>query len=162
MPAATLLALVVHELVFKHEPPPSAQSWLLVNSYWMLLCAALGASILLAGIQVIWPGLRGWMREMCPILAGAVVLLAVWDIITSGFRLLPLPYFPAPSGVLQSMIMDRAKLFDSTWHSLILLAGGYTLGVAVALVTGVCIGWFAHARHQYANLEIHRPDSATA
>ena len=147
VPAAVLLALVVHELVFKHEPPPSAQSWLLVNSYWMFLCAALGASIVLAGIQAVWPGLRGWMREMCPVLAGAVVLLAVWDVITSGFRLLPLPYFPAPSGVLQSMIIDRATLFDSTWHSLILLAGGYTLGVAVALVTGVCIGWFAHARY---------------
>ena len=38
-------------------------------------------------------------------------------------------------------------LFDSTWHSLILLLGGYALGVAVALVTGICIGWFGQARY---------------
>jgi NitT/TauT family transport system permease protein len=49
--------------------------------------------------------------------------------------------------VLQSLVNDRRLLFDSTWHSLILLLGGYALGVAVALVTGVCIGWFAQARY---------------
>jgi NitT/TauT family transport system permease protein len=147
VPAATLLALVVHEFVFKNEPPPATQSWPVINSYWMFLCGVLGASILLAIFQAAWPGLRRWMREMSPIFAGAVVLLAVWDVITTGFRWLPLPYFPGPSGVLQSMIDDRATLFDSTWHSLILLMGGYALGVTVALVTGVCIGWFAHARY---------------
>ena len=37
--------------------------------------------------------------------------------------------------------------FDSTWHSLLLLLCGYSLGVAIALVTGVCIGWFDQARY---------------
>ena len=58
---------------------------------------------------------------MCPIFTIAILLFAVWDIITTGFRLLPLPYFPGPAGVLQSLINDRALLFDSTWHSLVLL-----------------------------------------
>src|SRR5439155_7117207 len=60
---------------------------------------------------------------------------------------LPLPYFPGPAAVLQSLLNDRHLLFDSTWHSLVLLLGGYALGVVVALITGICIGWFAEARY---------------
>ena len=47
------------------------------------------------------------MEHMCPILAAAALLLCFWEIITSGFRLLPMPYFPSPAGVLQSLINDR-------------------------------------------------------
>ena len=42
-----------------------------------------------------------------------------------GLRLFPLPYFPGPAGVLQSLMNDRGLLFDSTWHSLVLLLSGY-------------------------------------
>ena len=73
---------------------------------------------------------------------------AAWEVITSGFRLLPMPYFPSPAGVLQSLVNDRGLLFDSTWHSLLLLlSADILLGVIVALVTGVCIGWFRPARY---------------
>jgi len=54
-------------------------------------------------------------------------------------------------------------IFDSTWHSLLLLASGYALGVAVALVCGVCIGWFAKARYWgMPVLKIVGPIPATA
>ncbi len=141
IPLAAGVAMAVHGCVSRQEPVPET------HSYWVFLVAVLGVSMAMAGIQLGLPGMRRWMREMCPIIAAAVVWLAVWEIITSGFRWLPLPYFPSPAGVLQSLINDRATLFDSTWHSLLLLAGGYTLGVAIALVTGICIGWFAHARY---------------
>ncbi len=131
----------VHGCVSRKEPAQDT------HSYWILLGVVLAVSVGLSVIQRFWLGLRRWMREMCPIVAAAVVLLTLWELITSGFRLLPLPYFPSPAGVLQSLINDRALLFDSTWHSLILLLGGYVLGVVVALITGVCIGWFAHARY---------------
>jgi NitT/TauT family transport system permease protein len=58
-----------------------------------------------------------------------------------------MPYFPSPGGVLQSLVNDRDLIFDSTWHSLLLLIGGYVLGVAVGLVSGICIGWFEPARY---------------
>src|SRR5437667_8038385 len=45
------------------------------------------------------------------------------------------------------MMSDYKLLFDSTWHSLILLVSGYALCFAIALITGVTIGWFAHARY---------------
>jgi NitT/TauT family transport system permease protein len=58
-----------------------------------------------------------------------------------------MPYFPGPAGVLQSLVNDRSLLFDSTWHSLLLLLSGYVLGAAIALVTGVCIGWSSRAHY---------------
>ena len=141
LPAATLLALAVHLLVSKNEPVADTRS------YTVFLGLILGAVVGAAAMQSLWYGLRRWMAHMCPILAAAVLLLCLWEVITSGFRLLPLPYFPSPAGVLQSLINDRALLFDSTWHSLLLLLSGYALGVAIALITGVCIGWYPMARY---------------
>jgi NitT/TauT family transport system permease protein len=141
VPITTLIALVVHVLVSKNEPPADTRS------YSWFLGMVLGASIVAAAVQPAWPALRRWMAHMCPILAVAILLLCAWELITSGFRWLPLPYFPSPAGVLQSLLNDRARLFDSTWHSLLLLFSGYTLGVIIALITGVCIGWFPYARY---------------
>jgi NitT/TauT family transport system permease protein len=137
----TLIALAVHWIVAKNEPAVDTRS------YAVFLGSILGVSVVAAAIQPVWAGLRRWMEHMCPIFAAAVMLLCLWEVITSGFRLLPLPYFPSPAGVLQSLINDRALLFDSTWHSLLLLLSGYALGVAIALVTGICIGWFPYARY---------------
>jgi NitT/TauT family transport system permease protein len=163
IPGAALAALAVHACVWRHDPIPETQSYWVSHSYWVLLGAMFGASILLGGIQMFRPRLRPWMRDMCPIIAAAVVFLGVWELITSGFRLLPLPYFPGPAAVLQSMIDDRAILFDSTWHSLILLLGGYSLGVFMALITGICIGWSTRARYWgMPVLKIVGPIPATA
>lgn len=133
------------------------------HSYGLFLGILLGANILAAVVQPFWAGLRRWLEHMCPIIAAAVVLLAVWEVITAGLHWLPMPYFPGPAGVLQSLIDDRVLLADSTMHSLILLLSGYALGVAVALVTGVCIGWFKNARYWgMPLLKIIGPIPATA
>ena len=141
LPVATLIALVVHLLVSKNEPPVDTRS------YSIFLGAILGGSIVAVGVQSVWRGPRGWMAHMWPIFAVAVSLLCAWEVITSGLRLLPMPYFPGPASVLQSLINDRGILFNSTWHSLLLLGSGYLLGVAIALITGICIGWFPFARY---------------
>jgi NitT/TauT family transport system permease protein len=98
-------------------------------------------------IQIFWGGLRRWMREICPILAAGFVVLFLWEVITTGKRWLPMPYFPSPAGVMGAMVVDRSVLLDSAWHSLLLLIKGYALGVATGLVCGVCIGWFPFARY---------------
>ncbi len=141
VPVAASIALAVHWLVSKNEPAADTRS------YWLFLAGLLGASLAAAGGQRGWPRLRRWMLQMCPIIAAATMLLCLWEVITSGLRLLPLPYFPSPAGVLQSLWNDRQLLLDSTWHSLLLLLSGYVLGVVVALVTGICIGWFPRARY---------------
>jgi NitT/TauT family transport system permease protein len=113
----------------------------------MLLATLLGLSVVAVGGQAVWPGLRRWLAHMSPIFSAAVLGLCLWEGITSGLRLLPLPYFPSPATVLQSLINDRALLFDSTWHSLLLLLSGYLIGAVIALITGICIGWFPYARY---------------
>src|SRR6266487_5134153 len=132
---AVAVALAVHLFVSKKEPAPETRS------YTVFLCAVLAIALLTAPAQLLWSGLRRWRQNMHPILAAAMLLLCLWEVITSGLRLLPLPYFPSPAGVLQSLWNDRQLLLDSTWHSLLLLLSGYVLGVIVALVTGICIGW---------------------
>lgn len=140
-PIAAAVALAVHLLFSGRMMPVEARS------YSIMLGTVLGLSIVAAAVQPMWSGLRKWMRGMNPIVAAALLLLTVWEIATVGSKLLPMPYFPGPAGVLQSLLADRALIFDSTWHSLLLLLGGYALGVAVGLVTGVCIGWFEPARY---------------
>ncbi len=141
VPVATAIAFAVHMWAARNQPAVET------HPYSVLLGIIFGSAIVAAAMQPFWSRLRQWMQHMCPIIAAAVLLLTLWETITSGFRWLPLPYFPSPAGVLLSLLNDRARLFDSTWHSLILLISGYALGVAIALVTGVCIGWFAPARY---------------
>ena len=139
---AALLTVGVHLFISRNQSLPGT------HSYTEFLCAVLATAIAAAAAQFSLPRLRQWMRDMCPIIAAAVSApLCFLETITSGFRLLPMPYFPGPAAVLQSLIDDRGLLFDSTWHSLILLLGGYAVGVIIALITGICIGWFSHARY---------------
>ncbi len=154
LPLATALALAVHFFIARKEPAEAGftglsdfMPWVESRAYLLLLGTVLLTSLGVVAVQKIWLGLRQWMRGMCPILAAAFVLLSAWEVITTGLQLLPMPYFPGPAAVLQSMVNDRAMIFDSTWHSLLLLIGGYALGVVSGVVTGVCIGWFEPARY---------------
>lgn len=141
VPIATALAFALHLLVSQNELR------LETRYYSIFLAGFFGVSVLAAVAQQWWVGLRVWMRHMTAIFVATIVLLALWETITSGLRWLPMPYFPSPAAVLLNLIDDRAVLFDSTWHSLILLIGGYALGVLTGLVTGVCIGWSNPVRY---------------
>ena len=141
VPIATTVALAVHLSIATKRPVAETYSYTWFLS--LILCAAVAA----IGVQTFWIGLRRWLSHISPIIAAVVLILCLWEVITTGLQWLPLPYFPGPAGVLQGMLEDRQMLFESTCYSLILLLGGYALGVVVALFTGVCIGWFAEARY---------------
>ena len=141
VPIAAAVGIGIHFAVRKNDPEPDT------GSYIIFLGGMAGASILLSFVQSFSAGLRRWMAHICPIIAGALGLLGVWEIVTSGVRWLPLPYFPSPAGVLGSMIFDRDELFKGTYHSLALLLSGYVLGALIGVITGICIGWFNQARY---------------
>ena len=142
LPVALIAALGVHQFASRTAMPGPTRTW------FIFLGGALALSLVLAGAQFVAPRLRAWLAETGPILAGAVILLALWEFATDGVRLLePALYFPSPPSVLDSMMGDRKLLFESTWHSLVLLLSGYGLGVIAGLVSGVTIGWFAPARY---------------
>ena len=141
IPVGAAIALAIHFFVPKSEP-------LLGSNYLTLVLeVALGFGLVLAVMQIFSQAVRKWMRHMCPILGMAVLLIGIWELITSCLGLLPLPYFPGPEGVLSALVNDRGLIFDSTWHSLLLLLSGYAIGTTIALITGVTIGWFPHARY---------------
>jgi len=141
VPLAAAFALGIHFLLANKEPPIET------HSYTLLFGEVIGVSIVLALMRRFSPGLRRWMASMWPIFTAAILALCVWDVITLGFRMLPMPYFPGPSAVLRSLINDRVLLLDSAWHSLVLLLSGYALGVLAGLISGVCIGWSSPVRY---------------
>ena len=141
VPVAAAVTFGIHWMLSKTAPPVET------HSYMLLFWEVLGVSIVLAVAQRFLIPLRRWMRHMWPIFTAAILSIGLWDVMTLGFHLLPLPYFPGPAAVLRSLISDRALLLDSTWHSLILLLSGYTLGIFVGLVSGVCIGWWSAVRY---------------
>jgi NitT/TauT family transport system permease protein len=141
VPFACAIALGLHFVVRRNDPEPDT------TSYVVFLGSVLGGSLILALIQLWSSSLRRWLEHMLPIVAGGVGFLAFWDGITSGLRLLPLPYFPSPASVLRNLLLDWELILDSTWHSLLLLISGYLLGAVVGIVTGICIGWFKQARY---------------
>ncbi|HEY4255587.1 MAG TPA: ABC transporter permease subunit [Candidatus Udaeobacter sp.] len=141
VPFAALVDLAIHLLFSKRAPAVET------HSYKLLIYEIIGVSIVLNIAQRFWMPLRSWMRHMCPIFTAAILLLGLWDVVTLGFQLLPLPYFPGPAAVLRSLISDRALLLDSTWHSLALLLSGYTVGLLVGLISGICIGWSVPVRY---------------
>lgn len=141
VPACAFISLAIHYFVPKREVVPPS------DYYPILLFILLGLGLIGVAFYPFSESVRKRMRTMFPVLAAAILSLGVWELITTCLELLPLPYFPGPEGVFHSMISDYKVLIDSTWHSLVLLTLGYVVGVTVALVTGVTIGWFPHARY---------------
>jgi len=141
VPVAAAFALAMHLLIAKSEAP------LETHSYRLLFLEVIGVAIVLALMRRFSPGLRRWMANMWPVFTAALLTLCLWDLITLGLHLLPLPYFPGPAAVLRSLINDRVLLLDSTWHSLVLLLTGYTLGLVAGLISGICIGWSSSIRY---------------
>lgn len=138
---ATALALILHRIV------PSRQSPLPTRLYPMLLAALLAVAAVAGIVQRAVPRSRRWVRHHAPLVAAAVCLLCLWDLTTLKLDLLPLPYFPGPDLVLQSLIQDWRELMHSTARSLLLLATGYVSGCVAGIVCGVAIGWSSRVRY---------------
>jgi len=141
MPVAAAVALLVHYVVADNEPVAST------NYYASFLLVLAGITVLLAFAQLTLPSLRHWIMPKAPLLSAAILVVCAWQLITLKLALLPLPYFPGPELVLQSIVNDYQLLLDCTWHSLFLLLGGYFGGVVAGLISGICIGWSPRIRY---------------
>ncbi len=81
------------------------------------------------------------VRRTGPWLVLLAIAFTAWELVTAKFTLLPRPFFASPQALLEVFTDDYAKLGDSVWHSLRLLAGGYAIGAALGFIAGVAIGW---------------------
>lgn len=68
--------------------------------------------------------------------------LALWDILGTKLLALPQPFFPGPSKIIESFLMEGTYIFDNTLYSLRLYIIGFSLGVVFGVGTGILIGWF--------------------
>jgi NitT/TauT family transport system permease protein len=157
LPAAAMVALALHRFLPDRALSPGT------NSYRNVLLTALIVGLLGSIAQIFSPALRRWIRQTTPLLAAAVLTVAVWELIVLKLALLPIIYFPPPELILQTLVDDRAQLFDSTWHSLVLLIIGYAAGTICGLISGITIGWSSNARYWgMPLLKIIGPIPATA
>jgi NitT/TauT family transport system permease protein len=165
---AALLALALHLFLPNRQLPPLSMGWLDKLPAWgrpypVVLESFLAASLLLAAVQWAWRTLRPWAYHNGPLLAGLLILFALWDLVTLKLNWMVLPYFPGPGQVFGGMFDDRLMLLRSTQHSLLLLLSGYAAGVAAGLVSGVCIGWSRLVRYwSMPVLKVVGPIPATA
>ncbi len=145
-----LVALTVHLFVADEQLPPL--NWLGTLPPWQhpypIVLVAVAVSALLAALaQAALPALRPTIRHIAPLVAGAVGVMVVWELVTTKMNWLQQPFFPGPDEVFGAMVEDRALLLESAWHSLRLLLAGYATGVTAGLVTGVLVGWFPTVRY---------------
>lgn len=84
----------------------------------------------------------------------AVVLatLAIWQLLTAGFNLLPEKMFPAPGIVFAQIVADEEKILVGIASSLGIVAEGFAMGTVVALVLGLVLGF--HARSSQATEKV--------
>src|SRR5262245_7016772 len=140
-PAAVMVALLVHRFI------PNQQSALPTRVYPLLLQVGLAVTLLLAAAQWAFRPLRPWARHNSPLMAGAVLLLCLWDLITLKLGWMRLPFFPGPDVVFPGLGDGRPILLASPYDSLQLLLAGYAAGVVAGVVSGGLLGWFLRVRY---------------
>jgi NitT/TauT family transport system permease protein len=135
------LAILAESFLPNRQAVPASSAFGMTLVF--LLCIGVGTAV----SQFIdgWPG--QWARRNSSLIAGGIVLLLLWDLVTVKWNWLPLPYFPGPQRVLSALIDDRETLALSAFHSLRLLLCGYLAGAACGLVCGILVGWFRPVRY---------------
>ncbi len=120
---------------------PNKQSFTVTKVYPALLKFSLAIYLLLLLISYKLPALHKEIRRQAPLVTAGFLIVLAWDLVTLKYKLFPLPYFPGPDKVLNTLVSDWKLLAISTFYSLRLLAIGYLLGAVAGLVTGILMGW---------------------
>ena len=81
------------------------------------------------------------VRYNAPLYTAIVLAITAYDTLTLKTGTLPLPFFPWINQILNAMLEDKALLFESTYHSLILLFTGYGIGAILGIITGIGCGY---------------------
>jgi NitT/TauT family transport system permease protein len=107
----------------------------------------------LAGLTILYLGIavfssfdserRKKFRQRAPFRLAMGLILLVWDLLSTKFAILPLPFFPGPSQVTAVVLDEYAFLLSNTGYSLRLFFTGFLSGVILGVGTGILIGWFS-------------------
>jgi NitT/TauT family transport system permease protein len=80
-------------------------------------------------------------------ISGIFMFAGCLNVVTSKLALLPVLYFPSLDKVLGVIVEDRALLMKCVAYSGRLLFFGYSGGVLLGLVTGICVGFSKKAAY---------------
>lgn len=81
------------------------------------------------------------VRLAAPWATAIAVAIIGWEIVTAKTGYLPRPFFVPPQELMGVFIDDWSKLLACVYHSVILLATGYAIGVVTGFLTGLALGW---------------------
>lgn len=70
------------------------------------------------------------------------IVLALWEILGTKTLLLPQPFFPGPSRILETLLIEGDFVLENTFYSLRLFTAGFLSGIVLGIATGILIGWF--------------------
>lgn len=88
------------------------------------------------------PARRARFIKRAPFRFACGIVLTVWDILGTKLLLLPQPFFPGPSQILETFLIEGVYVGENMLYSLRLFTVGFLLGIALGVGTGVLIGWF--------------------
>ncbi|WP_040802952.1 ABC transporter permease [Nocardia concava] len=99
-------------------------------------------------------GLTGWaviafnsraatvrLRHWTPWIGVVAAWILVWEYSTAKTGWLEPPHFASPQQMLLVFWEDGGLLVSCTWHSLLLLVTGFSIGAVSGLLTGIATGW---------------------
>lgn len=141
VPLLLIVALLVHNFV------PDQQLISVNTQYSYLLVVLLLLFIGLSTFSFIKRSVYKRLDHISPLLSLVTVILIVWEVITQKLNILPMPFFPSPTKILEALITDSGMLALSTLHSLRLLILGYLIGAFIGLITGILLGWYQKFRY---------------
>ena len=130
--------------------PVGFSDWAYTQEFALAAWAVAAALWLVAAVPNLLGRYTARFRAAGPWLVAIAVGLSVWEVYTAKLGTLPPPFFAPPQSLAEVYVTDWARLLDSAWNSLKLLALGIAIGASVGFVVGVLMGW-----SRLANYWIH-------
>lgn len=113
------------------------------NGFYHLVLLAIILIYILLGVQAYFtPHKRSRYVKQAAFRFALGIALALFDLVGTKLQLTPQPFFPGPSQILESFLMEGPYIGTNILYSLRLFGTGFLLGVLLGVTTGVLIGWF--------------------
>lgn len=115
--------------------------------YRYFLYISLGVTVFLTAVSAVYEKLRKKYAYRGSFIGGIYIFLALLDLVTAKWLLLPQLYFPSIARIFNVFFEDRELLLTCIASSFALLAAGMLIGFAVGMVCGIAVGWSRKANY---------------
>ena len=115
--------------------------------YRYFLFIALSATILLGIASIFWGSLREKLNYRGAFIGGVFLFLALLNLVTSKWMLLPQLYFPSIARIFNVFFEDGELILTCIQSSFLLLVKGILIGFVVGMICGIAVGWSKKANY---------------